>query len=549
MIRAPLAARCLGRVAASAAVVFAARHASAQIPPPTAPPENPVTPEKAVLGKILFWDEQLSSDNTVACGTCHRPAQGGADLRFIANPGPDGIRPSPDDLFGSPGVIRSDAFNQYEPDPIHGFLAQATPRNSPSFLMAAFAAENFWDGRAASTFIDPQTGLVSIASGGALESQAVAPIVSSVEMGHAARDWTEVATKLSLSDPLALAANLPADVVAALSVDPTYADLFDTAFGDPAITAERIAYALATYQRSIIPDQTPWDDFNAGNSNALTSRQQNGLNVFTGKAGCVKCHALGHFSDHTFRNIGLRDPATDPGRQTVTGNFGDRGKMKVPSLRNAGIRRRFTHTGQFVDLHQVVDFYNRGGDFADNRDAAIVPLNLTRREHDDLVDFVVNGLTDSRVAQERAPFDRPQLYTERNLNNPSLYGRGTRGAGGFEPRAIAVTPPNVGNWDFKFGVFEARGNRLALAILAFAAAPPGTTWKGIPVNIDLAQIAYVGTFLTASSGAGNGYASFVGELPDDPTLIGLELFAEWFIEDGLAVGGFATSAGIEFDLF
>ncbi len=544
------AARRLSIVlAALAFAAVAARHVPAQIGPPPAPPENPVTPAKAVLGKVLFWDEQLSSDNTVSCGTCHRPAQGGGDLRFVANPGPDGIRPSPDDLFGSPGVIRSDAVNEYEPDPVHGFLPQATARNSQTNLMAGFSHELFWDGRASSTFVDPQTGLVSVASGGALESQSLVPLVSSVEMGHAGRDWSEVTTKISLSHPLALAANWPADVAAALLADPTYADLFEAAFGDPAITAERIAFALASYQRSFVPDQTAWDAFNAGNSAALTPRQQNGLSLFTGKAGCGNCHVLGLFTDDTFRNIGLRDPATDPGRQAVTGSFADRGKMKVPSLRNAGLRRRFMHSGQFVDLTQVVGFYDRGGDFADNRDPLIVPLRLTPGERNALVDFVANGLTDGRAAQEVAPFDRPLLYTERNLGNPSLFGRGSRGAGGFEPRAIAVTPPNIGNWDFKFGLFEARGNAVALAILSLAAAPPGTLFKGIPINVDLSQIAYVGTFVTAGAGAGNGYATFVGELPDDPTLIGLELFAEWFVADPLARGGFATSAGIEFDLF
>ena len=62
-------------------VVSSFSAARAQLPSPQGPAENPLTPEKAVLGKALFWDEQLSSDNTMACGTCHRPAEGGADPR------------------------------------------------------------------------------------------------------------------------------------------------------------------------------------------------------------------------------------------------------------------------------------------------------------------------------------------------------------------------------------------------------------------------------------------------------------------------------------
>ena len=77
--------------------------------PPPAPFENRTTAEKALLGKALFWDEQLSSDNTMACGTCHRPGAGGADPRLGRHPGPDALFHSADDRLGSPGVVRSDA--------------------------------------------------------------------------------------------------------------------------------------------------------------------------------------------------------------------------------------------------------------------------------------------------------------------------------------------------------------------------------------------------------------------------------------------------------
>ena len=85
--------------------------------PPLQPPlesaENPVTAAKASLGKALFWDEQLSSTRTVACGTCHRPAEGGSDPRTVVgdlattNPGFDQIYGTDDDVFGSPGVPRN----------------------------------------------------------------------------------------------------------------------------------------------------------------------------------------------------------------------------------------------------------------------------------------------------------------------------------------------------------------------------------------------------------------------------------------------------------
>ncbi|MBT8441678.1 MAG: cytochrome-c peroxidase, partial [Gammaproteobacteria bacterium] len=69
--------------------VFAAGHAGAELPPVPVPAANPITEEKRVLGKILFWDEQLSSDDSIACGTCHIPSAGGADPRAGLHPGTD----------------------------------------------------------------------------------------------------------------------------------------------------------------------------------------------------------------------------------------------------------------------------------------------------------------------------------------------------------------------------------------------------------------------------------------------------------------------------
>ena len=100
-----------------------------------APVENPITAEKAILGKILFWEEQLSHDNTTACGTCHIPSAGGGDPRIGAgtrHPGRDRLFDTVDDVFGSPGVVRADAADRFEPDALFEFDVQVTPRNTPS---------------------------------------------------------------------------------------------------------------------------------------------------------------------------------------------------------------------------------------------------------------------------------------------------------------------------------------------------------------------------------------------------------------------------------
>src|ERR1041385_2742495 len=78
--------------------------------PPTDPAGNPTTPQKALLGKALFWDEQLSASRPVACGTCHVFGHGGGDPRSanVTHPGPDGVFGTADDIHGSPGVVLQD---------------------------------------------------------------------------------------------------------------------------------------------------------------------------------------------------------------------------------------------------------------------------------------------------------------------------------------------------------------------------------------------------------------------------------------------------------
>ena len=235
------------------------------------PVENPITESKRVLGKILFWDEQLSSDNTVACGTCHKPATGGADSRLAVNPGFDGLFGIDDDIVGSLGIPSLDAQGLPIEDPLFGHGAQVTGRASQSFLTAMYADSNFWDGRATDIFVDPlDPNNIIIQTGGALESQAVGPIVSSVEMAKQSRTWTEVTQKLELVVPLSLADNIPPDMSDALIANPGYPQLFAQAFGEGSITPARIAMAIATYERTLLPDQTPWDLYMAGDTSAIT---------------------------------------------------------------------------------------------------------------------------------------------------------------------------------------------------------------------------------------------------------------------------------------
>ena len=390
---------------------LAAREARAQaLPPPPVPPGNPLTEPKRVLGKILFWDERLSSGNTIACGSCHGPLSGGGDSRVATHPGPDGIIPSPDDIFGSPGVVRVDASGVAVEDPLFGFEVQVTPRAANTTLGAVYAPELFWDGRARGPFFDPETGAVSLPFGGALENQSVAPILSDVEMAREERSWADVRAKLESSLPLADATDLPSDVAEALQGSAGYPELFAAAFGDPAITGERIAFALASYERTLVPNQTPWDQFVAGNATAMTPGQVQGWNFFQ-NSPCQVCHTPPFFTNQSFRNLGLRPPAEDPGRQNVTGLVQDRGKFKVPTLRNVGLKPTHMHNGRLSTVLDSVLWYRPQNPdrFPDNLDP-ILPILVPPQVRPALVDFISNALTDPRVEAHTFPFDRPTLH-------------------------------------------------------------------------------------------------------------------------------------------
>lgn len=535
ILESPVAPRVLALLAITAFFSFAPNVFAQEpsLPPPPFPPENPLTEPKRVLGKILFWDEQLSSDNTMACGTCHMPARGGTDPRVGINPGPDGLFGTPDDKRGSPGMIHQDESLVYDSTDFFGLGPQVGTRNANSAIMAMYAPELFWDGRASSQFVDPQTGQVIISVGGALESQAVGPVMNVLEMAHENRDWGQVAAKLATAHPLALAGDVPPDMADAVASHPTYPALFEAAFGDADITAARIGMAIATYERTLVPNQTPWDVFNAGNPGAMTPQQVNGWNAFNGSR-CSACHTPPQFTNSTFRNIGLRPIPEDIGRQEVTGNPADRARFKVPSLRNVGLHSRFMHTGQFSTLGQVMGFYaNAGGQqFPNNRDPLLnTPIAFPGPVTADIINFLTNALADSRVAAEQFPFDRPTLHSEKNPRNPLLIGAGTPGTGGFTPAMVAVMPPLIGSSDFKVGIDL--GLAGANARLALSDSPP-VAGRIQPQQL-LGPVALEGLL------PGEGFATMPWPIPLDSALDGRLVYMQWIVDDPAAAGGQALS--------
>jgi cytochrome c peroxidase len=385
----------------------------AALPPVPVPAENPVTEPKRVLGKILFWDEQLSTNGTVACGTCHRPAYGGADPRVGRNPGKD--KGTIDDVLGSPGIALLDRAGKPQLHPVYGAAPQVTPRTAPSNFGALWAERVFWDGRAGPVFKDPVTGKVAIARGGALENQTLTALMNPAEMAKTGRTWAELAADVANARPLALASDLPQDVAAAIAAAGTYPRLFAAAFGDAAITPVRIAFAIATYQRTLVADQTLWDRFDAGDAGALTGRALAGWRALQA-FHCTACHAPPLFTNNDFFQIGLRRADFDLGRENVTHDPEDAGEMKVPTLRNAALLPRFMHTGEFSNLGAAIRFYQNTMPLPERDDIpgfGIYAFNVSQIDEGDIREFITSALTDPRVRDERFPFDRPKLRSER----------------------------------------------------------------------------------------------------------------------------------------
>jgi len=163
--------------------------------------------------------------------------------------------------------------------------------------------------------------------------------------------------------------------------------------------------SIQLYEDTLVSDQAPID------TGALSSSAARGLGLFTGKGRCVNCHKGPTFSDaangeggQAFANTGVRPVAADTG-DILKGQA----RFKTPTLRNVELTGPYFHNGGQATLAQVVDFYNRGADFAGGfTNSQIRPLGLSSGEKADLVSFLLS-LTDNRVRNRKAPFDSPSI--------------------------------------------------------------------------------------------------------------------------------------------
>ena len=483
----------------------------------------------------------------MSCGTCHFFRHGGGDERAIpgsprsAHPGFDGVFGGEDDVVGSPGVPLNHTDGSYELSALYGLRPQVTRRKALSMVDSAYADQGvFWDGRAGRIFNDPLTGEPAFPNPRpldrqALENQAVGPILDEVEMGSPGRDWADVILRLSESQPLALAPSIPAPLAAWLH-GRTYPELFLEAFGGPEINPVAIASAIASYERTLFSDRTPHDRYisKIGEEPAEVAR---GRQVFL-DSDCAQCHRGPLTSDNRFHFVGVRPDTEDLGRAEVRG-LRFRGEYRTPSLRNVALRAPFMHNGGFATLEEVIEFYDRGGDFDGINKAAnfVRNLRLTAAEKADLLAFL-RSLTDPRVEAEQGPlFDRPMLYSE-SLRAPEILGEVAPGL----PQVVAIEPPLVGNPSFTVAVYGTRAGGQATLVIDRQDPGPGTN---IPAEGSLAHE----TIALKGEGREGGYGSVNVAIPNDPSLTGQTFFGRWYVSSGLLVEVVEVSAPFRFTIF
>ncbi len=192
-----------------------------------------------------------------------------------------------------------------------------------------------------------------------------------------------------------------------------YQPMFQAAFGDPGATADRIASALAEYERSLVCDNTAYDRFAKGDKVALSPAQQSGLDVFLGKGGCTACHTPPHFSlsmqvaGGVYFNAGVGtdkpEAEVDVGRFAVTNAATDWASFKVPSLRNVSKSKPYFHDGSAATLEEAVTYMANTARANKNLSALLAPKNLTPEEIANVVAFLGALDCDGTLTEPKLP--------------------------------------------------------------------------------------------------------------------------------------------------
>ncbi|WNJ19209.1 cytochrome c peroxidase [Pontibacter sp. G13] len=182
---------------------------------------------------------------------------------------------------------------------------------------------------------------------------------------------------------------------------PIYDPLAQEAYGRP-IDIYVVTRAIAAFERTMISGNSPYDQFQRGDSSALTPAQIRGKQLFfSPEVGCTTCHSGFDFTNYAMENIGSHFPYEDLGRYRISGDSSDIGKFKVPTLRNVAVTAPYFHDGGIPHLFDVLEIYNLGGVGHPNQHPAIHPLGLSDDELRDLEAFL-EALTDEEFLNNPA---------------------------------------------------------------------------------------------------------------------------------------------------
>jgi len=269
-----------------------------------------VDPLQVELGRLLFWDPILSGDQDVACATCHLPDHGYSDAQ-MQSIGVGGFGRAKERMVGHTGHV---------------------PRNAQTVLNTVWngiddfgvfdsvQAPMFWDNRVNS-----------------LELQALEPIASRQEMR---------------GDNIPLA-GIDEHIESSLNANTEYRALFFNAFSVDTISMELVARALASFQSTLIANNSPFDRWMRGEANAMTQQQLSGMQEFV-VAGCAECHNGPMFSDYETHILGVQEGQHVPDFDSGDGTFA----FRTPTLRQLQFTAPYFHAGQFSTLGAAIEFYD-----------------------------------------------------------------------------------------------------------------------------------------------------------------------------------------------
>lgn len=277
------------------------------------------------LGRLLFYDKQLSRDSSISCASCHRQEFAFADTTKFSN----------------------------------GIKNRKPSRNTPTLTNIGQNERFMFDG-----FLNT------------LEKQIIVPVEEHNEMDFSLLEASTRFNKNKIYKRIALQ-------VFKRNVDPFV-----------------ITRSIAAFERSLISNQSRYDLMKAGKLE-FTADEKAGLDLFTNKLNCIKCHSDVNFGNSITFNNGLYEEYSDQGRYRVTLKEQDKAKFKVPTLRNIALTFPYMHDGSLPNLLSVLRHYESGGKNHPNKSEFIQSFKLTEKEEKQLIAFL-ESLTDKSFITNKA---------------------------------------------------------------------------------------------------------------------------------------------------